>query len=68
MLAQIDKWEITYSGVRSESFFHFIERVESKAASRQVDYSALFKGAGDPFTGSAYTWFSSNLVRGQFND
>ncbi|XP_052127493.1 uncharacterized protein LOC127750295 [Frankliniella occidentalis] len=64
--AQMYKWDIKFSGAKSESVFSFLEKVEDRATSRQVSESALLKGAGDLFSGSALIWYRSGVERGIF--
>ncbi|KAK3921544.1 Activity-regulated cytoskeleton associated protein 1 [Frankliniella fusca] len=64
--AQMYKWDIKFGGEKSESVFSFLEKVEDRATSRQVSESALLKGAGDLFSGSALIWYRSGVERGIF--
>ena len=64
---EVHKWNLHFSGNKSESVFGFLESVKDKAQSRNVDDALLFKCASDLFTGSALVWFRSGLERGVFS-
>jgi hypothetical protein len=63
---QVYKWNIKFSGAKGESVFSFLENVEDRATSRQVDHATLLRSAGDLFTGSALVWYRSGMERRTF--
>lgn len=64
--AQIYKWGIKYSGLKTENLFSFLEKVSDSAKAREVSDADLFTGAADLFGGVALVWYRSGLGRGQF--
>lgn len=64
--AQLHKWNLKFAGRKGESLFSFLEAVEDRATSRNVDDDALLKGAGDLFEGQALTLVRAGMARGHF--
>ena len=64
---EVHKWNLHYSGSKSESVFGFLESVKDKAQSRNVNDSLLFKCASDLFTRPALIWYRSGLERNSFS-